>query len=83
MTLIIHNKLHKMNRERLLGKKVIIRNVHCIDTINGIITENYKDVTGILEKIGSNDFFGWKLSATLNGSSYELKTLSQIQPIYK
>ena len=72
-----------MNREGLLGKKVIIRNVHCIDTINGIITENYKDVTGILEKIGSNDFFGWKLSATLNGSSYELKTLSQIQPIYK
>jgi len=72
-----------MRKEKLLGKKVTLRNVHCVDTTNGLIVETFKDVTGILEKIGSNDFFGWELSATLDGNSYKLKTLSQIQPIYR
>ena len=47
------------------------------------MVETFKDVTGILEKIGSNDFFGWEISATLDGNSYKLKNLSQIQPIYR
>jgi hypothetical protein len=47
------------------------------------MTEGYEDVIGILEKIGSNDFFGWDISAKVDGNSYELKTLSQIQPIYR
>jgi len=72
-----------MRKEKLLGKKVTLRNVHCVDTTNGLIVETFKDVTGILEKIGSNDFFGWEISATLDGNSYKLKTLSQIQPIYR
>ena len=72
-----------MRKEKLLGKKVTLRNVHCVDTTNGLIGETFKDVTGILEKIGSNDFFGWEISATLDGNSYKLKTLSQIQPIYR
>lgn len=72
-----------MKKEKLIGKKVTLRNVHCIDTVNGMIIETYKDVTGILEKVGKNDFFGWEISATLDGNSYKLKTLSQIQPIYR
>jgi len=72
-----------MKKDRLIGKKVVLRNVHCFDMTNGIMTEGYEDVIGILEKIGSNDFFGWDISAKVDGNSYELKTLSQIQPIYR
>lgn len=72
-----------MKRDRLIGKKVVLLNVCCFDMVNGMVTEDYQDVIGILEEIGSNDFFGWKISAKVDGSSYELKTLSQIQPIYR
>ena len=54
-----------------------------METINGVLVEEYKDVTGILEKIGPNNFFGWDLSATVNGQTYQIITLSQIMPIYK
>lgn len=72
-----------MRKENLVGKKVTLINVHCIETIDGLMVETFKDVTGILEKIGSNYFFGWEISATLDGNSYKLKNLSQIQPIYR
>ncbi len=72
-----------MRKEKLIGKKVILKNVHCMDHINGLLTEEYKDITGILEKIGGNSFFGWDISATVDGNSYQLVTLSQIQPIYR
>ena len=72
-----------MNKDRLIGKKVVLRNVHCIDIVNGLTIEECRDVTGLLEKIGNNDFFGWEISAKVDGNSYELKTLSQIQPIYR
>jgi len=72
-----------MRKEKLIGKKVILKNVHCMDHINGLVTEEYKDITGILENIGSNSFFGWDISATVDGNSYQLVTLSQIQPIYR
>tara|TARA_R110000824_G_scaffold369729_2_gene559231 strand:- start:283 stop:501 length:219 start_codon:yes stop_codon:yes gene_type:complete len=72
-----------MRKEKLIGKKVILKNVHCIEHINGLLTEEHKDVTGILEKIGVNSFFGWDICATVDGNSYKLITLSQIQPIYR
>tara|TARA_R110000824_G_scaffold113599_5_gene263365 strand:- start:3765 stop:3983 length:219 start_codon:yes stop_codon:yes gene_type:complete len=72
-----------MRKENLVGKKVTLINVHCIEIIDGLMVETFKDVTGILEKIGSNYFFGWEISATLDGNSYKLKNLSQIQPIYR
>jgi len=72
-----------MRKEKLIGKKVILKNVQCIEHINGLLREEHKDVIGILEKIGSNSFFGWDISATVNGNSYQLVTLSQIQPIYR
>lgn len=72
-----------MKKEKLIGKPVILKNVYCFNIINGCIQEGYEDVTGILEKIGENTFFGWKLSATVDGNSYELHTLSQIRPIYR
>jgi|TARA_R110000803_G_scaffold153293_6_gene218161 hypothetical protein len=72
-----------MRKENLLGKKVTLINVHCMETIDGLMVETLKDVTGILEKLGSNDFFGWEICATLDGNSYKLKTLSQVQPIYR
>ena len=72
-----------MRKEKLIGKKVILKNVHSLEFINGIVTEEYKDVSGILENIGANSFFGWDLSATIDGNSYQLVTLSQIQPIYR
>jgi len=72
-----------MRKDKLIGKKVTLKNVHCVEHINGLLTEEYKDVTGILEKIGDNTFFGWDLCATIDGNSYKLVTLSQIQPIYR
>jgi hypothetical protein len=72
-----------MRKEKLVGKPVILKNVFCIENIKGIIIEEYKDIEGILEKIGPNEFFGWDISATVDGQSYEIKTLSQITPIYK
>jgi hypothetical protein len=72
-----------MRKEKLVGKPVILKNVFCIENIRGIIVEEYKDIEGILEKIGPNEFFGWDISATVDGQSYEIKTLSQITPIYK
>ena len=49
----------------------------------GIITEEYRDIRGTLEKIGPNIFFGWDISATVDGTCYKLDTLSQVQAIYK
>ena len=72
-----------MNKEKLVGKKVVLKNVYCINTVNGIVEEGYEDIEGILEKVGENSFFGWDISATINGQSYKLDTLSQIRPIYK
>ena len=72
-----------MKKEKLVGKKVVLKNVFSIETINGVVIEEYKDITGILEKIGPNTFFGWDLSATVNGQTYQITTLSQILPIYK
>lgn len=72
-----------MQKEKLIGKKVVLRNVYCLELTNGLLTEECKDVTGILEKIGKNTFFGWDVSATVDGNSYKLVTLSQIQPIYR
>ena len=48
-----------MRKEKLVGKVVLLRNVHCIDTTNGILNEEYKDIKGTLQKIGPNTFFGW------------------------
>ena len=72
-----------MKKDRLVGKKVLLKNVYCFNNINGIITEEYKDIEGMLDKIGPNLFFGWDISATVDGTCYKLETLSQILPIYK
>jgi len=72
-----------MRKDKLIGKNVLLRNVYYFDNNNGVITEEYRDIVGILDKIGPNSFFGWALSATINGSCYKIETLSQIQPIYK
>lgn len=72
-----------MNKDKFIGKKVILKNVLSIDVENGMITEGYSDVVGILEKIGKNTFFGWDICATVDGNAYKLITLSQIQPIYR
>lgn len=73
-----------MNRKlKLIGKKVLLKNVYTMSTDNGIITETYQDVEGILENLGSNTFFGWEICATVNQQMYKIDTLSQILPIYK
>lgn len=71
------------SKEKLIGKKVCLTNVYCVDHIDGVVNEQYKDVTGILEKIGPNIFFGWDISATVDNVNYKIESLSQIQPIYK
>lgn len=71
-----------MRKEKLVGKPVILKNVFCMDNINGVVIEEYKDVEGILENIGPNEFFGWDISATVDGRCYKINTLSQIMPIY-
>ena len=70
------------DKSKLIGKKVCLKNVYCFDHTNGILTEEYKDVIGILEKVGPNTFFGWLNSATIEGVNYKIECLSQIQPIY-
>lgn len=67
---------------KLIGKRVILKNVYCAQTTKGILTEGYSDVEGILEKLGPNDFFGWDFCATLDGQMYKLDNLSQVLPIY-
>jgi hypothetical protein len=72
-----------MNRKlKLVGKKVLIKNVYNINTEGGVLIEGYSDVEGILEKLGTNDFFGWDICATVDGRMYKLDNLSQILPIY-
>lgn len=72
-----------MRKEKLVGKNVILKNVYCVDNHNGVITEGYRDITGILEKVGPNTFFGWELCALVNGVNYKLESLSQVQAIYR
>ena len=72
-----------MRKDKLVGKNVILKNVYCVDNQNGVITEEYKDITGTLKKIGPNSFFGWDLCALVNGVNYKLESLSQIQAIYR
>lgn len=72
-----------MRKEKLVGKVVLLRNVHCIDTTNGILNEEYKDIKGTLQKIGPNTFFGWDLCALVDGVNYKIESLSQIQAIYR
>ena len=67
---------------KLIGKKVLLKNVYSLETDNGIVNESYTDIEGILEKLGSNDFFGWDICATVNGRMYKIDNLSQILPIY-
>ena len=43
---------------KLVGKKVLLKNVYNIDTDKGITTEGYTDIEGVLEKLGRNDFLG-------------------------
>lgn len=68
---------------KLIGKKVLLRNVYSMETENGVISESYQNVEGILEKLGTNTFFGWDICATVNGRMYKIENLSQITPIYK
>ena len=70
-----------MKEEDLIGKKVILRNVSEIEVNEGLVAEKTKDITGILEKIGSNKFFGWALSVVIDGKAYQIKRLSQIEVI--
>ena len=72
-----------MKKEKLVGKEVLLRNVYYFNNSEGIITEEYRDIRGTLEKIGPNIFFGWDISATVDGTCYKIDTLSQIQAIYK
>jgi len=67
---------------KLVGKKVLLKNVYNINTDKGVIIEGYNDIEGTLEKLGTNDFFGWDICATVNGRMYKLDNLSQILPIY-
>lgn len=67
---------------KLVGKKVLIKNVYNVNTEGGVLIEGYSDVEGILEKLGTNDFFGWDICATVGGRMYKLDNLSQILPIY-
>lgn len=71
-----------MRKEKLVGKKVLLRNVYTINHSDGIMSEGYEDIIGTLEKIGPNLFFNWDLSATVDGVSYKIESLSQIQAIY-
>ncbi len=71
---------HKL---KLIGKKVLLRNVYGMSSTNGVINEGYTNIEGILEKLGSNDFFGWEICATVNGQMYKIENLSQIVPIYR
>tara|TARA_B100000282_G_C31313698_1_gene301130 strand:- start:99 stop:320 length:222 start_codon:yes stop_codon:yes gene_type:complete len=68
---------------KLIGKKVLLKNVYTIKNEEGVMTEGYTDIEGVLEKLGSNDFFGWDICATVNGQMYKIDNLSQILPIYK
>jgi len=68
---------------KLIGKKVLLKNVYSLETDDGIVNESYKDIEGILDKLGPNDFFGWSICATVNGRMYKIDNLSQILPIYK
>lgn len=68
---------------KLIGKKVLLKNVYSLETNNGIVDESYRDIEGILTKLGTNDFFGWDICATVNGRMYKIENLSQILPIYK
>jgi hypothetical protein len=70
------------NKLRLIGKKVCLKNVYCFEHVDGVLIEEYKDVIGTLEKLGPNKFFGWDISATVNGLNYKIENLTQIQPIY-
>jgi len=71
---------HKL---KLIGKKVLLKNVYGMSNKDGVISEGYTDIEGTLEKLGSNDFFGWEICATVNGQMYKIENLSQIMPIYK
>ena len=71
---------HKL---KLIGKKVLLKNVYGMSNKSGVISEGYTDIEGTLEKLGSNDFFGWEICATVNGQMYKIENLSQIMPIYK
>ena len=68
---------------KLIGKKVLLKNVYGMSNKDGVISEGYTDIEGTLEKLGSNDFFGWEICATVNGQMYKIENLSQIMPIYK
>ena len=68
---------------KLIGKKVLLRHVYSMETKNGMVTESYNNIEGILEKLGPNNFFGWEVCATINGRMYKIENLSQIVPIYK
>lgn len=67
---------------KLVGKKVLLKDVYNVNTEGGVVIEGYSDVEGILEKLGTNDFFGWDICATVDGRMYKLDNLSQILPIY-
>ena len=71
------------HKEKLIGKKVLLRNVFSMSNEEGMVNEGYTDIEGTLEKLGSNEFFGWDLCATVNGQMYKIENLSQIMPIYK
>ena len=43
---------------KLIGKKVLLKNVYTIKTDNGAVIESYEDIEGILEKLGSFNSFG-------------------------
>ena len=61
----------------------MLKNVYGMSNKDGVISEGYTDIEGTLEKLGSNDFFGWEICATVNGQMYKIENLSQIMPIYK
>jgi len=68
---------------KLIGKRVVLKNVYNINNEKGIIIEGYSDIEGVLQKLSTNDFFGWDMCATVNGQMYKIDNLSQILPIYK
>jgi len=68
---------------KLIGKKVLLKNVYNINNEEGVMIEGYTDIEGVLEKLNKNDFFGWDICATVNGQMYKIDNLSQILPIYK
>jgi hypothetical protein len=70
-----------MKQEDLVGKKVLVRDVVVFEFDNGMVVEKVRDVTGILDKVGSNKFFDWDLSVVLDGKAYKIKTLKQIEVV--